>query len=122
MSSQDIIGERLTDFAKVGGLLIVKEQSFSRHPQYQELMEKLIALGRKFLDFIHTAPVATGPAGFDRDIDSNSIYAAKDCLQLLWNLNLAPDTENLITVIDNMTTSMDQINVAVAERVRFVRS
>jgi len=118
-SSRVIDGRRLSDFASIGGILMLAGESFSRHPQYPQLIDNLIGLGRKFLEFIHTASMATGPVGFNLDIDYRSRTAAINCFMHF--RYLAPDTENLMTVIENISTSMDQINLAVADRVRLDR-
>jgi hypothetical protein len=118
-SSEDIHAGELAGFARVGGILMLAGKLFNSHPQYPILMHTLTRLGRKFLDFILTASMATGPVAFNPDIDQNSVFAARDCLNHFRNLSLG--TENLMTVIENISTSMDQINHAVAGRVQLDR-
>ena len=119
-SYKNITGKRLIDFARMGGFLMHAGQSFNRHPQYPVLMNNLIGLGRKFLDLFHIASIATGLFGLDPDIHIPNISTAVHCFATF--INLAPDMENLMTLIGSMTTRMDQINHAVAGRVRLHQS
>jgi hypothetical protein len=127
-------------FGSVGGFLFLAEDSLNGEARYPEIMHKIIQLGKKFLEFVIKASVASEPAAFNEVIDSQSANAAADCLGMFTRLEVIQavreisdsfghfeileglDTTRLIIEVENITASMIEINLALKERRQLGRS
>ena len=104
----------------MGGFMILAENFLYNHPDYTGIMDLIFRLGRIVIQFFETASKAENPIAFDVEIDSHSALAAADCFQLFKVRDLSqPD---LLIDIDNISSAMQAINLAVLQRREFGRS
>jgi hypothetical protein len=101
------------EFARIGSFVMLSEQFLIHHPQYSQLIDKLIELGRTFLQFIQIASTATEPAAFDPETDLQSSLAAIDCFAKMETLF---GSTELMVDIDNISAGMKAINISMRAR------